>query len=79
MAVQVREDDGLPTPAAQHGRLGQVGAGVVAALGPDVGAQPVEHVGGGVLVEHHDRVDELERLQHAGPVGRRSPAGATGP
>ena len=65
------EDDGLAAPASHGLGFGQAAAGVVPALGEDVGPQALEDGVGRVLVEDGDRVDAVERQEHRLAVGRR--------
>src|SRR4051794_37737492 len=67
--VDERQDDRLAAPALEHGRLGQLAAGVVAALGPHVRAQALERVGRRVLVEDEDGIDAPQRAEDRGAVG----------
>src|SRR3954453_1944932 len=69
LAVDERQDDGLPAPLLEDGGFGQVAAGVVAALRPHVGAQPRERGGRRVLLEDEHRVDAPQRAQGGGAVG----------
>src|SRR5215210_6407650 len=63
-ALEVGDGHDLAAPLRQGPRLRQVGAGVVGALREDRRAQPLEHLGGGVLVEHHHGVHRVEPKQH---------------
>src|SRR3954464_5490791 len=70
-AGQVGQDDGLPAPALDHRRLGQVADGVVAALGPHVGSDFAQRVDRGVLLEYHHGIDAPQRQQDGRPVRGR--------
>src|SRR5215207_2784020 len=78
---QERQDHGLPAPAREQARLGQVLDGVVPSLGPQVGADPVQRGLGRVFLEGHHSVDAVQRAQdrHAILLGLDGPVGTLEP
>ena len=76
-AFQVGQDDRLAAPVCEHGGLGEVGAGVVAALGPDVGPQPAQRPPTGVssskttTASTHSSASSTRARSAAGTSGRR--------
>ena len=68
MAFDVRQNRRLAAPAREQAGLGELLEAVVAALGEDIRPKPLEHGGGGVLVEDDHCVDPAQRAEHAGPL-----------
>src|SRR3954471_11664895 len=64
----IGNDDGAPAPLGERLRLGQLGDGVVAALGPDVRLQRGEDGARVVLLEDRDGVHAGQAREHGRAV-----------